>query len=167
MLAKCNHSATLNVPLNAEVVICLLNYPNSTLVSKFNSRIILMHASGIFILPTAVRSLATFVILILLLQIIINEELKTIIFTKPKHVLIFIRILFFKLLIILLSHSWTFLPNEERTTALWKLFVCNYIILEFLTPSSGEKIQKSRHWLQLRNFPFAGFFVKSIPEPES
>lgn len=29
--------ATLNVPLNAEAVICLLNYPNSTLVSKYNS----------------------------------------------------------------------------------------------------------------------------------
>lgn len=74
--AKCNHNARLIVALIAEVVICLLDYLNSTLVSKFNSIIILMCVSGIFILPTAVRSLAIFVILILLHQIIINQKVK-------------------------------------------------------------------------------------------
>jgi len=87
--AKCNYNATLNVALNAEDVICLLNYLNSTLLSKCNSRIILMCVSGIFILPTAVRSLATIVIPILLHQIIINQKLKNHKFLKNQMHLYF------------------------------------------------------------------------------
>lgn len=120
-----------------------------------------MCVSGIFILSTAVRSLATFIILILLLQIIINEELKKIIiFSRPKHILIFIRILLFKLLIVLLFSFFSFFSLMNKGQQHVKN--CLHVILDFLAPPSGEKIL-----IQLRNFTYAGFFVKSVPDPES
>lgn len=135
MPVKCNHNATLNVALNAEVVICLLNYLNSTLVSKSNSKIVLMSVSGVFILPTAVRSLVGFVILILLHQIIISQKLKYHnIFKNQMHLDFCLYVVFQAL-----DYTCVLFLNISPSEALWKWFACICIALGSVTSPSGEK----------------------------